>query len=266
MTIAVGFDGSDDSRRAARWAAALARSASPASLHLVHALGLPTIPALPIDIRVDELFDRQEREMREQLTTLERELGGAPLEIESFVRRWLPVETLLEHARDHGSELLVVGQHGSRPSRLLLGSVSSAVARSAEVPVVVVRGREAAAPPDAVLLAVDGSGFSRRAAEAVARWAPQARVVAVRIRDGSNGPERDEIARDLAAAGVDPAQVEIRIEDGAAAEILLALAETTTVDLIAAGRRGLSIWRELLLGSVSEKLLQLAPCPVLLAH
>ena len=44
------------------------------------------------------------------------------------------------------------------------------------------------------------------------------------------------------------------------------LARGEGADLITAGRRGQSAWEDLLTGSVSDKLLQLAPCPVLLAH
>jgi nucleotide-binding universal stress UspA family protein len=47
---------------------------------------------------------------------------------------------------------------------------------------------------------------------------------------------------------------------------LLRLAAGEAIELVAAGRRGHSAWSERVLGGVTEKLLQLAPCPVLVAH
>jgi len=265
-SVTIGFDGSPDSRRAASWASALSASHGGLPLHLVHALSLPTVPTHYWELRVDELLDRHEQEARALLERERALLEGAGAGVEVFVRRWLPIETLLEHVRDHGSSLLVVGQHGHRPGRVLLGSVSSAVAREAEIPVVVVRGERSLVAPRTVLLAIDGSKPALSAAAAVARWFPAAHVRAVRIRNGSHDLELDQVARHLADAGIEPGRTEIRVGEGPPAEALLTLAEEADVDLVAAGRRGISAWRELLLGSVSEKLLQLAPCPVLVAH
>ncbi len=264
--ITVGYDGSKDAQRAASWAAAVVTRLGGVPLHLVHALSLPSIPAQHWELRVDELLDHHEAEMRVALEHERSELTATGATVEIFVRRWLPVETLLEHVRDHRSELLVVGQHGYRSGRLLLGSVSSAVAREATVPVVVTRGRETVAPPRVVLLAFDGSKGSRRAAETVARLFPDAHVRAVRIRDEKAEGNLEALASLLDEIGIDRSRVELRSAEGPAAETILDLAAEPDVDLLAAGRRGLSAWRELLLGGVSDKLLQLAPCPVLVAH
>ena len=53
---------------------------------------------------------------------------------------------------------------------------------------------------------------------------------------------------------------------GDAAAALLELAASSGSDLMCAGRRGSGPLRDLLLGSVAEKLLQLSPCPLLLSH
>jgi nucleotide-binding universal stress UspA family protein len=262
--ITVGFDGSADARRAAEWSAALAAPLGDAPLHLVHALALPAIPAHGWELGAEALLEQHEREMRALLESEQQSLARHGVPVELFVRRWLPTETLLEHARDHGSRLLVVGQGGQRPERLLLGSVSSAVARQAAIPVAVVRGREVRTPPAQVLLAADGSEPSLRAAAALALWLPAARIHAVHVRESAATKSPEAIAAELAGAGLDPARVEWNASDGPVAETLLQLAEE--VDLVAAGRRGLSVWREILLGGVSEKLLQHAPCPVLVAH
>lgn len=264
--VVVGFDGSPDALRAARWAAALARARGARALHLVHALSLPAIPHHGFEhLTVRQLLDRHEHEMRERLEAGRAELAGDGLEVEVHLRRWLAAETLIEHAGSAGAGLIVVGRHGAGASHLLLGSVSGAVARGAHVPVAVVRGENLTAPPARVLAAVDGSAAARAALAALAAWLPAAELIAVKVReDGAD--DAAEVERELDAAGLDPGQRSVRIAEGPVAETLLEIARLERADLVAAGRRGRSVWADLLTGSVSEKLLQLSPCPVLLAH
>jgi len=264
--IAVGFDGSGDARRAARWAAGVARPLPGAGLDLVHAVTLPPIPAHPGDGSVAALLAGHEEQAREMLAAEQRELAPYGVPIRTFVRRWLPAETLIEHVAEHRSGLVVVGRHGRWSTHVLLGSVSAQVARETAAPAVVIRGEERTAPPRRVLLAADGSRPALRAATAIAHWFPEAEVVAIRIRESDDEPDLAALAAGLEAAGIDREHLELRVGSGDVAESLLALARDEAVDLVAAGRRGHSNWHDLLLGSVADKLLQLAPCPVLVAH
>jgi nucleotide-binding universal stress UspA family protein len=264
--IVVGFDGSEDSKRAAEWAAALALAVPGTPLHLVLALVLPPLPFAAPGHQVEQLLAAHEREARAALDAAAAALGAKGLEVETFARAWLPAETVLEHASETRSGLIVVGQRGARGTRLLLGSVSSEIARAAAQPCVVVRGEPRAAPPRRVLLALDGSAPAARAASAARRWCPGATFLAVRVREGGDADDERALRRDLAADGFDDTALEVRLLDGSVAETLLDVCEREPIDLVAAGRRGLSAWKELLLGGVSEKLVQLAPCPVLLAR
>lgn len=259
--IVVAFDDSPDARRAVEWACAAALETPGTAIHLVHALTLPPIPYPSTEIPVAELLDRHERELRDRLDLAQRELEARGIAVETEVRRWLPVETVLEHAEACSAGLVVVGQRGERTTRLLLGSVSSALARSASQPTVVVRGARTALPPRRILAAIDGSASSLRAATAARRLLPRAELVLVQVRDGGDGTD-DSALR--AALGSELAGLELRELDGPVAETLLDLLAREPFELVAAGRRGLSAWRELLLGGVSEKIVQLAPCPVLL--
>ena len=60
------------------------------------------------------------------------------------------------------------------------------------------------------------------------------------------------------------ATVSTRLEEGDAAAAILDVAEQEGADLVVMGSRGLGHLRGMLLGSVSHKVAQLAPCPVLL--
>ena len=54
--------------------------------------------------------------------------------------------------------------------------------------------------------------------------------------------------------------------EGPEAEAILAVAKTRQADLIVMGTRGLSTIQGLLLGSVSQKVIYHATCPVMLSH
>lgn len=264
--IVVGFDGSRDAERAADWAAATALLHPGTRVRLVEALALPPLPHHGWERTAQEILESAEREATLVLERACERLQARGAAVDTELRRWLPAETLLEASHAHGAGLLVVGQHGHRPSRLLLGSTSGAVSRLAECPVVVVRGADRPAPPRRILLALDGSPASARAAAAATRWFPGAELVAASFRSADEGLDDAALAALLETLEIPRRRLARRSEEGEPASGLLALAVREEIDLVTAGRRGHGLLRELLLGSVSEKLLQLAPCPLLLAH
>jgi nucleotide-binding universal stress UspA family protein len=72
----------------------------------------------------------------------------------------------------------------------------------------------------------------------------------------------DETIRTLAQRGV-----KARSEVGTANDIsgeLLRIAEHNSVDLLVIATHGVTGWRQLAFGSVAEKVVRLAPCPVLI--
>ncbi len=68
------------------------------------------------------------------------------------------------------------------------------------------------------------------------------------------------------AVGKIPGEVSTEILEGSAAEVVLNVANARKTDLIVMGSRGLGKLRGLLLGSQSQKVLQHAPCPVLIVR
>ena len=63
-----------------------------------------------------------------------------------------------------------------------------------------------------------------------------------------------------------PGQLETEVLEGPVAEAILAVASTQNNDLIIMGSRGLGKLAGLLLGSQSQKVVQHAPCPVLIVR
>jgi len=103
------------------------------------------------------------------------------------------------------------------------------------------------------------------------RWEEQTRIVFAevgqdltqRIRSGYQDEARrilNEVADAASKAGV---AVETRIEAGIPFEDIVRLAREVSADLIIMGTHGRTGMSHLLLGSVAEKVVRRAPCPVL---
>ena len=152
--VVVGFDGSDTSARAARWAADEARARG-RGLTLVHAI-LPPVTTGGLGIGLPpslDLVEQLEQQAREQVEAFSAELGAA--EVRSVVAVGAPSGVLLE-ASEH-ADLVVVGSRGRGGFRgLLLGSVGAQVAAHALCPVAVIRD-PAPAGAESVVVGIDGS-------------------------------------------------------------------------------------------------------------
>lgn len=138
-----------------------------------------------------------------------------------------------------------------------------------------------------VLLAVDGSEHSNRATEAVQSLASVTSLTVLHVLDLPRltypmiGPEiakdlamtveqamraegKQVLTRTLSHLSYHGSSVDKRLEEGVPAEMICSVAEETHADLIVMGARGVGQIQELVLGSVSHRVLTHAPCPVLI--
>ena len=168
--IVVGFDGSQSAQDAIRWAAAAAaRLAAP--LVVLHAADR-IVHAQDVSIGIwDPAVEHQRaHDLAEQGAALARE-EHPDLEVTAQGSLLGPRQALDEaSARAHG---VVVGSRGyGRVRSSLLGATAYGLTGHARCPVTVVPGPTTMPGPDArVVVGVDGSPESERAAEAAARWA-----------------------------------------------------------------------------------------------
>lgn len=137
-----------------------------------------------------------------------------------------------------------------------------------------------------ILLATDGSPWSLKAARtagALARMVPDAEVTVLYVThvpkalhlenllDVPLDPMIRNTARPVLEATLDALdipQVQVRseVQIGEPAEEIVEMARSLKFDVIVLGSRGLGPVKELLLGSVSHRVLNTAPCPVLLVR
>lgn len=74
------------------------------------------------------------------------------------------------------------------------------------------------------------------------------------------------LRRTLSALGLPENRTVVEVQVGDPAEEIVDLARLEGYDMVVMGSRGLSHVRELLMGSVSHKVLHTAPCPVLIVR
>jgi len=274
--IVVGYDGSDEARWAVSWAAGEAERIH-AQLQIVHAYQI-TWPGAYY-AAVTEITQAAEQEAETLITDIVAQIRarGTGIDIVGTTVQAPPATALLDIA-EAGGCLLVVGSHGAGSVRsLLLGSVSQQVATHAPVPVVVVRGRSAA-ETGPVVVGVDGSpatdtalglAFEAAAARGAALVAIRSYVAPARpMLPVSEIEALERAALDASLTGwrekYPDVEVEALLAVGHAANVLVGVSHTA--QLVVVGSRGHGGFTGLLLGSVGQRLMHHAECPVLIAH
>ena len=287
MRILLATDGSKDSQAAAAYLKLLPLPPSTA----VRIVTVAPLPVFAADVTaVSELKGAVIDRAREVVDRARIGLAERGFVIETDVALGDPRVEIVRQAEEWKADLVVVGARGlGTVKRLLLGSISDAVARHAPCPVLVVKGRRRRL--GSVLVAVDGSDDSARAVRfleslALARQtrmrllgvveplrypttAPRAADRKLReILRELEDERRGELDRALQQAAVQLGDKVARVNrytpSGDPAEEILVTARDFDTDLVVMGARGLGGVARVLLGSVSEKVLHHARCPVLI--
>ncbi|MDA3625149.1 universal stress protein [Saccharopolyspora oryzae] len=285
--VVVGYDLTESSRRAVRWAAREA-SGRRLPLQLVHVLTWPFEDHVPIVVPgegdvLEPLQDLLRRELGELVADC-REID-AGLEVRDDLRFGDPAETLAELAG--GAELLVLGGPRIEVEMGVLGSTSAELlTRRTGAPVVVVRGVRAQPDSQPVVVGVDGSAASREAIGFAYDFASRHGNVLVAVHAWSDLPLdpfarvehwelpwseiREEAMEVLASclAGWREHYPDVKVRRAVSPEkpADALLREGQDAALVVVGSHGRGFVRRVLLGSVSHAVVNRARCPVAVVH
>lgn len=181
-----------------------------------------------------------------------------------------PARGIAAAAEELGADVIVMGRRGRRGlARWMLGDATAKAIGLAPCSVLMVP-REGALWRRRILVASDGSRYGEAAARAAGRLAQQEGlpVSAVSVVTSSHGPER----RHEAEAAITRIQHELgkrgltvsgQLSEGRPDQAIVAAAASQAADLIVVGSHGRTGLEKVLMGSISERVLNQAHCPVL---
>jgi nucleotide-binding universal stress UspA family protein len=195
---------------------------------------------------------------------------------------------ILEYALKNSIDLIVMGTHGRRGlGHFFLGSVAEEIVRMSEAPVFTIREAKTPTSPKAkenILVPVDFSEHSKNAlvnANEIAK-SYEAKIHLLHIIEETMHPafslsgkssifdlipgidedcrkRTEKIAKETISSQVN---YEIHIKGGRAASDIIKFAKENSTDLIVIATHGLTSLEHMLLGSVTEKVVRMAHCPV----
>jgi nucleotide-binding universal stress UspA family protein len=248
----------------------------------MHALGLEGLGSFRewLGERNPDVTQRLVQDAQERLQDALAEAArrtGADVPVQCWVDPGFPGQAIAQQVADSGVDLVLVGAHGAGFwQRVLLGSTASKLLRRSTVPVLVVKQ----APRHAyrrALVALDFSPCALRSIRLARELAPQAHLLLLHVFEVPfEGKMQfagvsDEIiqqyrieARERAIqqmhqltveAGLKPMEYTAVVVGGDAVRELIVHEERHRCELVVMGKHGTHVTEELLLGSVTKRVL-----------
>jgi nucleotide-binding universal stress UspA family protein len=289
--ILVPTDFSENAEHAVDYAIALAKECS-AKLHLLHT---PVVPAyLLMDLSYSpgpEAVTRILNDAQEALDRQSKTIRNAGVDHYSVIREGTVHEVVRDYANEHEVDLIILGTHGrSGVAKLMYGSVTERVLKTAHTPIIVVPPKGGRVP-SSIVVAYDFSPPSKRAAE-VARaihgvchgplhlvhtyldvwgeYTDRGAVVgeaAERRREALHLGLEEMLQKEAAELfSIDAQSIQTHLVTGDPAAGILHVARDVGATLICAGITGKSGIERILIGSVARRLLHESEVPLLFTH
>ncbi len=260
--ILLATDGSDFSAGATRVAVAMAAKAG-AKLSAITVLPEP-------DGVAPELIEEKRKSAEAILDRVRKAAEAANVTCETNARYGRdPYEVIVKEIRDNHPDVAVLGRRGRRGlARFMLGDATAKVIGHAPCSVLVVPETSDMWGP--ILVATDGSRSSDAACVTAARLAhvynSPLSVMSVMVPSHSETRQAEAsqiVERVAAALKKDDIPVEGLVERGIAEEVILDAAKRRRIGLIVLGSHGRTGLGRILFGSKAERVIEHAPCSVM---
>jgi len=261
--LLVCTDGSQASQGAINGALALAGSCGSKIYFLTV---LEFYPEL--EIRAPELVAQKEIEVRQHLEACKATAEKLGIPVETLVRRSeSSYEAIIEKAEKIKPDMIIMGRHGrSRFFRLMMGNVVARVIGYSSSNVLVIP-TDVTLKFEKILIASDGSPYSYAAWDEavfiVQRVGGELMAVSV-ARDESKISTAKAIVQKLKReAALQGLNIQTLVYQGRPYLSIIEAAKDKAADLIVMGALGMTELSDLLMGSVTERVVAYAPCAVM---
>ena len=275
--ILVAVDGSESSKNAFRQACRIALEDK--SWVTV----ITTIPPYEDLFQMPSIQEKVSIALRAEGEKIMAEIKKIAAEEDTYIKALLeegtPFDTIIDTAEEGNYDLIVMGRLGmKRIEKALVGSVTARVIGNSQRDVLVFP-LNTKIGWNTIMLATDGSKYSLSATDKAINIAKSygAEIKAVSVVDvteefQTEAPEAvdrlvagakgfvEEVRKKAETQGV---RIEPLVREGETYKVITDLARKFASDVIVMGSHGRTGIKRLLMGSVTEKVLGYAPCPVL---
>ena len=279
-TVVIALDRSDLSARALPFAQQVAQLWR-GRLVLLHALVSRDDHAVPVEL---------------DLGSIVRDLSALGITAEAVVRHASPAQAIVDIVREREADLIVMASHQRRGlNRWLRGSITEDVLARTGAPLLMIPGAGAPlfGPRRRILVPLDGSSTGEAALDFLRGRSTTGPIELLLMRVVSHTPVVVGADVSFSVEALTPVELEAEVQEARAyltgltdtvgdasvvvrhqvietadtvARVILEAAAHEHADLIALGTHAKTGVSRLVLGSVSEEILESSPIPVLLVH
>ena len=263
-----------------------------AEIHVLHVITIfedqPSVVSNEI-AETKEMVRKLEDIAEKQLNKIVDSHSADDIKITTEVKRSLSAApAILEYASENKIDLIVMGTHGRRGlGHLLLGSAAEEVVRLAPCPVFTIRELKEPKPVmqvNNILVPIDFSNYSEKAlayaSEIAQSYNAQLQLLHIieetmhpafsvtgkssifDLVPGIKDDSKKRTEKMLNKFVSDKVKSKVFIQGGRAANDIIKFAKENSTDLIVIATHGLTGLEHMLLGSVTEKVVRMAHCPV----
>lgn len=275
--ILVAVDGSESSKNAFRQACKLA----PEDKSWLTVITV--IPLYQDQFDVLSTKEKVSKRLRDEGEKILSDIKNIADEEDIFIKTLLeegtPFQRIIDIADEGGYDLIVMGRRGlHRLERAFIGSVTARVIGYSHTDVLVIP-KDTTVDWQRILIAVDGSKYSKAAAERaidfIESYGGEIKVLSVvdvpaelyaespkAVEDLINKAKGyvEDVKKQSDAKGI---KTETFVREGDAYQVIVDIAREQNVNTIIMGSHGRTGIKRLLMGSVTEGVIGYAPCPVL---
>jgi nucleotide-binding universal stress UspA family protein len=234
--------------------------------------------------QLEQLVERKEQSSSEHLEKHQQKLKETHIKIDSVLTRGISAaDAILDYKNQNDFDLIVMGTHGRTGIKnWIYGSVAEKVVRLAKIPVITIHDKRKNLQINNILVPVDFSKNSRSGIEEARKIAGEfaAKITFIHVIEQQLQPAfhvvgvesvftADHNLKDITEEKLKEFCLKqddssaIKVLEGSSHQVIADYASEIGADLIVMSTRGYSGIEHLLIGSTTERVVRIAPCPVL---